>query len=86
MPRVQTTKTLTFTRDDVEQIAYIVGQLETLLVNSHDELATRVTESWPPQPAPNRCLPCQRDTPSPPAATITQPRHRRRRQHKTIRY
>ena len=43
MPRVHNPKTMTLARDDVEQIARIVGRLETLLVNTKDELAMRVT-------------------------------------------
>jgi hypothetical protein len=43
MTRVQLPKTMTFNRDDVEQIAYIIGRLEQLLTRN-EVLALPVTQ------------------------------------------
>ena len=45
MTRAQTPTKMSFDRDEIEQIAYILGRLEKLLTDDHDkELALEVTE------------------------------------------
>jgi hypothetical protein len=44
MTRVPLPKTITFIRDDGEQIAYILGRLEKLLTTNDDPLAHHVTQ------------------------------------------
>ena len=45
MTRAQTPRTMSYDRDEIEQIAHILGRLEKLLTDGHDNgLATHVTE------------------------------------------
>ena len=45
MTRAQTPRTMSYDRDEIEQIAHILGRLEKLLTDDHDNgLATQVTE------------------------------------------